>query len=121
MIARVVARAERRRAFGIVSGRHLRKFLTAFRYGDPALRAVAIDVRFWVQPTGVIKGTGFDKSKFRHDRHVGGDRRSTLGTKIPTNRLAAVAGVIERLKPSLNGYCGLRDAHHDRESGTGLQ
>jgi hypothetical protein len=36
------------------------------------------------------------------------------------HRLAAVASVIERVKPSLNGYCRLRDAHHDYESGAGL-
>src|SRR5262249_50403374 len=83
----------------IVSGRHLPKFLTAFPYGHPALRAIAIEVHFRVEPARVIEGAGFDKSKVGHDGHVGRDRRPTLGTKIPTNRLAAVPGVIERLTP----------------------
>jgi hypothetical protein len=29
-------------------------------------------------------------------------------------------GVIERLKPTLNGYCRLWDGHHNCECGTGL-
>jgi hypothetical protein len=53
---------------GIVLGRHLRKFLTAFRYRHPMLRTVAIDVHFRVQPTRVIEGAGFNKKRSSPDR-----------------------------------------------------
>ena len=51
-------------------GRHLPEFLTAFGYGSPVLRTVAVDVHFGIEPTRVIKSTSFDEPEFRHDGYV---------------------------------------------------
>ena len=83
-------------------GRHLPEFLTAFGYGSPVLRTVAVNVHFGIQPTRVIKSTSFDEPEFRHDGYVGYDWRSALWTKVSVNWLAAVTGIVKRFEISLD-------------------
>ena len=81
---------------------HLREFLTAFGYVSPALRTVAIDVHFRIEPACVIEGASFDKRESRHSGDIREDRRSAFRTKVPLNRLTTVASVVECLNSSLN-------------------
>jgi hypothetical protein len=81
-------------------GRHLPEFLTAFGYGSPVLRTVAVNVHFGIEPTRVIKSTSFDEPEFRG--YLGYDWRSALWTKVLVNWWAAVTSIVKRFEISLD-------------------
>ena len=80
------------------------------------LRAIAINMQFRIQPTGIIEASGFNKREFRHYSDIGGYWRSAFGTEVSLNRLTAIASVVKCLKLPLNRYCGFRNSNYHRES-----
>src|SRR5271170_3329886 len=82
---------------GLSQRGHLREFLTAFGYMSPLLLAVAIDMHFRIEPTGVIEGAGPNKRDTGHHCEVREDWRAAVRTEVALYRLTAIALVVKRL------------------------
>jgi hypothetical protein len=85
--------------------RHLREFLATFGDRSPVRFAVAIDMRFWVEPTCVIQRAHVDKGDAGHHGNFQEDWRAAFWTEVALDRLTTIARIMIRLSLSLNGHC----------------
>jgi hypothetical protein len=99
---------------------HFPEFLTAFRYRCPALRTIAINMYFRIEPTCVIEGASLDKSEARHDGEIRENWRPAFRAKIPLNWLTTIASVVKGFESSSNRHCRFWNSYQYRESSSRL-